>query len=312
MNPAERVILGVFLFVVVFVYGVETLLLLRELARRLKGAGDSELLTPFTLIIHVLALVGLVCFGYGYFVEPYSLELNEIDLKTHNLEAVSLRIVQISDLHCDRKTRNEPKLAGMINPLKPDLIVFTGDCVNHPDALEKFHQTLAGLKAKLGKFAVRGNIDVGMRTAAELFKETGFHELDSESLVLEKDGESFCVAGLNLETDDPTDLVEKLDETVYTVFLHHYPGVVEDVKGPKVDLYLCGHTHGGQVALPFYGALITLAELGKKYERGLYYVGPTTMYVNRGIGMEGGRAPRVRFFSRPEIAVFDIRPEKRK
>ena len=76
----------------------------------------------------------------------------------------------------------------------------------------------------------------------------------------------------------------------------------------NVDLYLCGHTHGGQIAMPFYGALITMSKFGKKYEAGMYTVGDTILYVNRGIGMDGGPAPRVRFLARPEITVFEIHP----
>jgi uncharacterized protein len=73
-------------------------------------------------------------------------------------------------------------------------------------------------------------------------------------------------------------------------------------------LYCTGHTHGGQVALPWYGALVTFARFGKRYEAGLYHEGDTWMYVNRGIGMTGGWPPRVRFGSRPELTVIDIRP----
>lgn len=88
--------------------------------------------------------------------------------------------------------------------------------------------------------------------------------------------------------------------------MYHSPDLVEDLPPNAVDLYVAGHTHGGQVALPFYGALVTLSRFGKKYEAGLYHVGDTTLYVNRGIGMEGGPAPRVRFCARPEITVFEI------
>ena len=94
----------------------------------------------------------------------------------------------------------------------------------------------------------------------------------------------------------------------FGVLLHHYPDLIEEPAVSKVDLYLTGHTHGGQVALPLYGALITLSKHGKRYEAGKYVVGDTILYVNRGIGMEGGRVPRVRFWARPEITVFDIVP----
>jgi len=75
-----------------------------------------------------------------------------------------------------------------------------------------------------------------------------------------------------------------------------------------VDLYCAGHTHGGQVALPFYGALVTFSKYGKRFETGLYRVGETRLYVSRGIGMEGGKIPRVRFCSRPEVTVIEIHP----
>jgi predicted MPP superfamily phosphohydrolase len=65
-----------------------------------------------------------------------------------------------------------------------------------------------------------------------------------------------------------------------------------------------------QIQLPFYGALVTLSKFGKKYEAGMYTVNETILYVNRGIGMEGGLAPRVRFLARPEITVFDIIPKE--
>ena len=76
---------------------------------------------------------------------------------------------------------------------------------------------------------------------------------------------------------------------MFTVMLYHYGDAVEELATPgNVDLLLAGHTHGGQVALPFYGALVTFARFGKRYEGGLYRVRDTWLYVNRGIGMEGG------------------------
>ena len=95
----------------------------------------------------------------------------------------------------------------------------------------------------------------------------------------------------------------------FNLFLYHNTDLMDYFDGVPIDLYLCGHTHGGQVALPFYGALTTLSRHGKKYEAGLYRQEHIQLYVNRGIGMEGGRSPRVRFLARPEITVFDIGPE---
>jgi predicted MPP superfamily phosphohydrolase len=76
--------------------------------------------------------------------------------------------------------------------------------------------------------------------------------------------------------------------------------------GQRVDLFLCGHTHGGQVCLPGWGAVITLSKYHKTYERGLYGVDGVPMYVSRGVGSGAGAVPAVRFLSRPEVAVIDL------
>ena len=102
--------------------------------------------------------------------------------------------------------------------------------------------------------------------------------------------------------------LEQVPPGAFTIFLHHTPDWIEDIPRQSVDLYCAGHTHGGQVALPFYGALVTLSRFGKRFEAGLYRVGETHLYVNRGIGMEGHRAPRVRFLARPEVTVIELAP----
>jgi len=129
--------------------------------------------------------------------------------------------------------------------------------------------------------------------------------------VLEKDGEKLHVSGLRC--DRPGEAEEVLSEVSaehFSIFLHHWSDLIQEASNQNVDLYLCGHTHGGQIALPIYGAIITLSKFGKKYESGLYTIGTTTMYVNRGLGLEPSPAPKVRFLARPEIAVFDIVPER--
>jgi predicted MPP superfamily phosphohydrolase len=79
-----------------------------------------------------------------------------------------------------------------------------------------------------------------------------------------------------------------------------------DAVQAKFDLYLAGHTHGGQIALPFYGALITYSRFGKKYESGQFHEGETTLYVTRGIGFAHQPQPEARFMARPEVTVIDL------
>jgi len=311
MRIQETIGFLVFVTVLVVVYFLEARVLLRFLLGALRKARPKpRLLSGPAVVLHCIALLGVLCFAYGYFVEPYWLEVTRVRLTSGKLRTVSLRIVHISDLHCDRKVRNEPRLPEIINPLEPDLIVFTGDALNTPEALPVFRDTLGKLQAGIGKFAVRGNFDVGRRASPDLFEGTGFRELTAESVKLEKAGEQFCISGLIWTREDLHDLLEDVPDGCYSILLHHHPDLIKEAAREKVDLYLCGHTHGGQVALPLYGAFMTFSKHGKKYEAGLYKVGRTDLYVNRGIGMEGGHAPRVRFCARPEITVIDIAPKR--
>jgi predicted MPP superfamily phosphohydrolase len=161
---------------------------------------------------------------------------------------------------------------------------------------------------------VRGNIDIGNGRYVKLFEGTGFHVLDNESVGILRNGETFYISGVRYDYPQRAqEVLQRVPKDRFSIFLFHSPDLFEELGDHNYDLYLCGHTHGGQVALPFFGAVITLSQHWKKYEAGKYVRADKTLYVNRGIGMEGGRfAPRVRFFARPEISVFDIHPLEKK
>lgn len=292
---------------IAFIFAIEIILLLDFLrCNRKPDKPKSKLFSRPAIVVHVIVLAGMLCLFYGFFVEPYWLQVNHIPITTNKLGGVKLRIVQISDLHCDTKMRNEEKVVELINAAEPDVVVFTGDGVNPHGSVELFRKTLAGIEAKIAKIAVEGNWDKPPGKC-KYFDGTGFEILDRETLRLEKDGKEFCISGLSFWKNAGSDqLLSANSPDTFNVLLNHSPDLIEDVAKFNIDLYLAGHTHGGQIALPFYGALITFSKFGKKYEAGLYRVGKTDMYVNRGVGMEGGRAPRARFLARPEIAIFDI------
>jgi predicted MPP superfamily phosphohydrolase len=261
-------------------------------------------------IVHCIFIAGFVLLLYALFIEPYWLDVKHVEITTKKLTKANFTIVQISDLHCDLQKRAEEKLVRLVNAIQPDIIAFTGDAVNSPEALPSFKDTLKRLRASLGKVGVKGNWDVWYWQGMDTFSGTDFNELSGETVSFFKNGEKLSVIGFN--PDQPVDLraLSRLPSEAYTILLYHFPGLNEETGEVPIDLFLSGHTHGGQVALPFYGALVTSSRYGKKYESGAYTLGKDQMlYVNRGIGMEGGIAPRLRFFSRPEITVFHIKPE---
>ena len=227
-----------------------------------------------------------------------------------------MRIVHISDLHCDPKARNEPKLPGEIRDLRPDLIVYTGDSINSLGGLSNFRRCLTEIAEIAPTYVTRGNWDRYFGRV-DFFGNTGVTELDGANERVMAAGTSLWVAGAAvMDHLQPHQAAEFLDETVegmpedeFRLFLYHYPDLIYSLVDRKIDLHCSGHTHGGQVAMPFYGALLTASQYGKKFEAGLYRPGPNThLYVTRGIGMEGN-APRVRFCCRPEISLIEIAPD---
>jgi predicted MPP superfamily phosphohydrolase len=310
MKVGEIITILIFVGIISAVYAGEAHLILGFVRCKRRGTSTKRFWSRGAIAIHLLAIAGVICFAYGYFIEPSWIETRTIEIPTSKLHQSAVRLVQISDLHCVRRPGNEKKVVERVNALNADVVVFTGDAVNTLKALPLFKETLRSINAPLGKFAVRGNFDVWKWKNIDFFGGTGFRELDGNSIEIQKDGETFYISGLSCEHPKKLgNLRGTIPENRFSIFLYHYPDLVEDLQHLNVDLYLCGHTHGGQIALPFYGALITMSKFGKKYEAGRYTVGDTVLYVNRGIGMDGGVAPRVRFLARPEITVFDIKPK---
>ena len=97
----------------------------------------------------------------------------------------------------------------------------------------------------------------------------------------------------------------------FTLLLYHTPDMMPVAAEAGVDLYLAGHTHGGQLRLPFFGALVTGSIYGKRYEMGHYVEGGTQLYVSRGLGMEGLAAPRARLLCPPEMTLVTLRSPDR-
>ena len=160
-----------------------------------------------------------------------------------------------------------------------------------PSALRKVPQASLGLAPSEGSEAGSHSDGRNRSDGRSLWllgvRNTYDHDRDSEAL-------------RSLATATPSD--------AFRILLYHTPDLMPLATELGIDLYLCGHTHGGQISLPFYGALTTGSRWGKRYEQGRIREGRTTLYVSRGLGMEGLGAPRARFFAPPEIVRWELRP----
>jgi predicted MPP superfamily phosphohydrolase len=253
----------------------------------------------------------------------HELDIVERPIAINNLPTSfhGFRIVQFSDIHLDEYT--EPffleRIVRRVNVLAPDLVLLTGDFITHGaltfiaggHALHRCAEILATLTAPQ-RCAVLGNHDVAFSgpTVIKALTAHGTPVLVNQHLPVERNGDRLWLCGV----DDPGYSRPNLDLAIPAkpdgpvILMAHEPDFADEViahpRGHLVDFMLSGHSHGGQVRLPFLGPLI-LPPMGLKYPEGLYRFNKMQLYVNRGIGTVG--LP-FRLNCPPEITVITLNP----
>jgi predicted MPP superfamily phosphohydrolase len=262
--------------------------------------------------------------AYAFLVEPRWLQLTRTRIHVRGLHPAleGFTLALLTDLHAGDGTplsliRRACRLA---MGEQPDLIAVTGDLV--ADDAPGFREVLdavQGLAAPYGVYAVPGNHDheVGIgRFRRDLAEQEALRDLTNRAEVLDVDGARFCVAGVDDLSSGQPDLgvLPPPEERDFTLLLAHDPDQAERVRRvcDRVDLIVSGHTHGGQVRLPFVGALRNPAQHDDLYEEGLRRRPWTQVYTSRGVGTV--HIP-VRFLCRPEVAMLTLtgapRPPRR-
>lgn len=232
------------------------------------------------------------------------------------------RIAQMSDIHLEHFTEDFFLRRGVakINELKPDLVLITGDYISNnvsgPDdraysAMPHCGEILHGLECPL-RYGSLGNHDVAVDAHAviDMLTTHGITPLVNRYVPLERGGQRLWLAGLDDCYFGAPDLDAAIpdDHTSPVILMCHEPdfitSIVRHAKSPDIDLVLSGHSHGGQVRLPFAGAL-QLPPMGREYSMGHYKVANVQLYVNRGLGTVG--LP-IRFNCPPEITHLTLQP----
>jgi predicted MPP superfamily phosphohydrolase len=265
------------------------------------------------------SLALLVVEVYGLYIEPLEVTVTQrtIVLPGLALAARPLRIVQLSDLHIERLTPRETAMLATVQALKPDLIVLTGDYLNlsylyDPQARQAARAVMGQLHAPYGVYAIRGTLDNDDVTKALFSGLDNVAVLDNTARLMTVDGRTLYLAGVTTTTSMRLDrqvlarLMQAAPPDAQAILLYHTPDLIEAAQASGVDLYLAGHTHGGQIRLPWFGAVVTASRYGKRYEAGYYQAGPTQLYVSRGLGLEGLGAPRARFLCPPEVVALEV------
>jgi hypothetical protein len=262
---------------------------------------------------------------YAVTVEPTWLEVNEIELPIRDLPASfsGLRVAHLTDFHGGHQisTPYLDETVDLTHAQNPDLIVLTGDYIHKGDVhIERTAAALSRLRAPLGVFAVLGNHDYSVRNSlgvrrypdlhvkvADALSERGIRVLRNESVALRRQGDAIQLVGIEdlwSGVCDPMAALGGVGADAPRLVLAHNPLTIEKIRSQRCDLMLCGHTHGGQVMLPGVGRL-ALSPRGRRFAAGLYQVGSSYLYVNKGVGF----GLRIRYRVRPEVAVFTLIPE---
>ncbi|HMD88661.1 MAG TPA: metallophosphoesterase [Anaerolineaceae bacterium] len=277
-------------------------------------------LLPFTLTLP-LQILGTLLVIYGFWIEPQHLRVTYQKLtspKLHNTTPV--RILHLGDLHIERITAREINLNRLIESLHPDLILFSGDILNlsylqDQQAWQDARKIMSSWKAPLGVYAVTGSSAVDIsENIPKLLDDLPIRWLRDEKIKIDIGQDCLELIGLNcthrpyLDGPQLNTLMENANGN-FNLLLHHSPDLAAYACNAGIDLQLSGHTHGGQIRLPLFGAIVTGSLYNKRFDSGRYQIADMTLYVTHGIGMEGCAAPRVRFLCPPEIILWEISGE---
>jgi uncharacterized protein len=235
----------------------------------------------------------LACAADTFFVEP-----NWVRITRRRLQAPGprTRFVHFTDLHFKGDESYLKGVVQTINRLSPEFACFTGDIVEDASHLPKALEILGAIKCPV--YGVPGNHDhwshADFPTIKRAFERTGGRWLVNEEVSLTE--RAIHLAGID---SVPAGLPPRPGHT--SILLAHYPLWADQVSPHRFDLILAGHSHGGQVRLPLFGALIVPFNVGR-YELGMFDTKGGPLFVNAGIGTFHFH---VRFLCRPEIAVFE-------
>ncbi len=258
--------------------------------------------------------VGLAL-GYPIFIEPDWIDLQQVQVSIKGLpkELYGLRIGFLTDFHRGRFV-SENDISHAVNMLKkqnPDIILFGGDFVDGDSKyIKSCAKILSSLKAPLGVFAVLGNHDywTDPKKIESTLKNNNIRVLINESIELLWKGVSFYIVGIDSCFGGRPDIKSAFKDApndAMKILLIHEPDFADNIKKYKkwIPLQLSGHSHGGQISLPFIGAPV-LPVFGKKYPVGLQYVSGTDriVYTSKGVGF----TLPVRFNCRPEVTILAL------
>jgi hypothetical protein len=281
----------------------------------LRNKNGKKSRSHWNLFLHLLSIFAFLLRITGYYRKGYgnakTIKVTELTLRYPHLPSAfnGFRILHLSDLHIDSIPGFASLISDKIKNLGFDICFLTGDyrrdiSGSFRHILKPFKILSKYIQAPYGTFAVLGNHDTFLMAQYE--KESGLELLVNESVEILKDGEKILVTG----TDDPFNFYTEqamlsLETKGYDfkIALVHTSELAKAASANKYSLYLCGHTHGGQICLKEGVPILSHQFEGKQFNQGLWGVGKMKGYTSRGVGVSG---MPVRFNCAPEVVVITL------
>ena len=287
--------------------------------RKLSRRDFLKLLKVGAIDLGLLAAGGA---GYGFLIGPGQVRIENVSLKLRRLTPsfFGIRIAQISDIHMGGWMNAErlQNIMDLVSAQSPDVLLLTGDFLlghdfdeNSEQSLQELIEILSPLAKSIPSFAILGNHDYWTNPGAvrEMLRLCGIMELTNAVFTLSRGNENLHLCGVDDIWEGAVrldDVITKLTDDGAAILLAHEPDFADESAATgRFDLQISGHSHGGQVVIPFLGPPI-LPYLGQKYPGGLYRVREMYQYTNRGVGT--GRLP-IRINCPPEVTLFTLTGE---
>lgn len=249
--------------------------------------------------------------------DVYDIEVTRHELFIDDLppQFDGYRIAFLTDTHVASFVRRAfyRAICGKVRELDPDLVLLGGDFVTWNRHIKLMAEVLSpAFEARDGAWAILGNHDywAGAGEVRAALEARGVRFVINSSVQLERDGAQLTLLGIDeiyRGTPDVAAAFAGVDESRPCIGVSHHPDIIDLVEGRRLDLLVCGHTHGGQIRFPFFGAIVVPSRHEDLYAAGFRRVRNVLMYVSRGIGS----IPPVRILCRPEVATFVLRRSAR-
>ncbi len=246
-------------------------------------------------IIAICAIVA-ICYLYGRFVEAKWIKVKTVSLS----DSPSITLIHISDTHYKGDKKYLSKVVKIINRTPADFVCFTGDLIEEkkylPDCLEilsAINKPLYGISGNHDEWALVRSQDLSAQFAITdgRWLKSGDEAIYSNRVII-----------VGVSSSSPANFPSETNPAMKRILLNHYPSTVHNLPENSYDLILAGHTHGGQVCLPFVGNPV-LRDIDTAYLKGIFHTKAGTLYVNPGIGTY---LWPIRFRCRPEITIIKM------